>query len=63
MKKKMIRNFFATATATIVFWSAAASAQEAFNYEETKSLYSTRDYVHSQLPERGYDYYKIAENA
>ena len=38
-------------------------AQEGFDYEATKAQYSTRDYVHSKLPERGYNYYKVAENA
>ncbi|WP_417259402.1 MBL fold metallo-hydrolase [Celeribacter sp.] len=40
-----------------------ATAQDQFDYEKTKAQYSTRDYVNSKLPERGYDYYKIAENA
>lgn len=38
-------------------------AQEGFDVEAVKSKYSTRDYAYSALPERGYDYYQIAENA
>ena len=40
-----------------------APAQDSFDVEAVQSTYSTRDYAYSELPERGYDYYQIAENA
>ena len=52
-----------TAMAMLGLLSGVASAQEAFDYEKTKARYSVRDYVFSTLPERGYDYYQIADNA
>ncbi|MFA0084823.1 MBL fold metallo-hydrolase [Vibrio sp. 10N.261.51.F12] len=40
----------------------ASSNQDTFNIEEMKSKYSIRDYVYEPLPERGYNYFKVAEN-
>ncbi|WP_376873411.1 MBL fold metallo-hydrolase [Albirhodobacter sp. R86504] len=40
-----------------------ANAQDSFDVETVKSTYSTRDYAYAALPERGYNYYQIAENA
>jgi glyoxylase-like metal-dependent hydrolase (beta-lactamase superfamily II) len=40
-----------------------AAAQGGFDVETVKSTYSTRNYAYSALPERGYNYYQIAENA
>lgn len=37
-------------------------AQDKFDFEQTKSTYSTREYAHSTLPASGYNYYQIAEN-
>lgn len=41
----------------------ATASQSAFDVEAVKAKYSDRDYVNEPLPERGYNYYKIAENA
>lgn len=41
----------------------AAGAQSAFDVEAVKAKYCVRDYVYQPLPESGYNYYKIAENA
>ncbi len=52
------------AIASAIFLSLpGAHAQNAFDIEAVKSQYSVRDYVHTPLPERGYNYYKIADNA
>lgn len=51
------------AMAMLGLLSGVASAQEAIDYEKTMARYSVRDYVFSTLPERGYDYYQIADNA
>lgn len=40
-----------------------AADQGTFDIEAVKAKYSVRDYVYQPLPERGYNYYKIAENA
>jgi glyoxylase-like metal-dependent hydrolase (beta-lactamase superfamily II) len=40
-----------------------AAAQSTFDMEAVKAKYSVRDYVYAPLPERGYNYFKIAENA
>lgn len=40
-----------------------AAAQDSFNLEDVQSTYSTRDYACAPMPERGDDYYQIAENA
>lgn len=44
------------------FWSLPAAGQE-FDYPATKAAYSSESYVYSDLPERGYSYFRIAENA
>lgn len=59
----MLTKLLAAAMAVIGLLPALASAQQPFDYEKTKAQYSVRDYAFSQLPARGYDYYKIAENA
>jgi glyoxylase-like metal-dependent hydrolase (beta-lactamase superfamily II) len=59
----MITKLLAAAMAIFGLLPALASAQQPFDYEKTKAQYSVRDYAFSQLPERGYGYYKIAENA
>ncbi len=41
----------------------ASNSQSAFDVEAVKEEYSIRDYVYVPLPERGYHYFKIAENA
>lgn len=41
----------------------ASAAESTFDIEAVKAKYSVRDYVYAPLPERGYNYYKIAENA
>lgn len=41
----------------------AKAAQPAFDVEAVKAKYCIRDYAYQPLPERGYDYYKIADNA
>ncbi|MRX64854.1 MBL fold metallo-hydrolase [Maribacter luteus] len=38
-------------------------AQEKFDIEKTKAKYASRDYVYGKLPESGFNYYKIGENA
>lgn len=43
--------------------SGVAAAQSAFDVQAVKAKYSSRDYVYKPLPERGYNYFKIAENA
>lgn len=58
-----MKRFLFVTLATVLFLASHATAQNAFDYETTKSQYSVRDYVYSDLPERGYNYYKIAENA
>jgi len=40
-----------------------AAAQDDFDVETVNSTYSTREYAYSELPDRGYNYYQIAENA
>ena len=59
----MLTKLLAAAMAVIGLLPALASAQQPFDYEKTKARYSVRDYAFSQLPARGYAYYKIAENA
>jgi glyoxylase-like metal-dependent hydrolase (beta-lactamase superfamily II) len=59
----MLTKLLSAAMAVIGLLPALASAQQPFDYEKTKAQYSVRDYAFSQLPARGYDYYKIAENA
>lgn len=54
---------YLVAVVAIVLMPVFASAQNAFDYEATKAQYSVRDYVYAPLPERGYNYFKIAENA
>ncbi|MDB1123421.1 MBL fold metallo-hydrolase [Vibrio algarum] len=57
-------------TAAIISFGASAAAQDAsnttekgaFDLEAMKEKYSVRDYVYQPLPERGYNYYQIAEN-
>ena len=41
----------------------AADAESTFDAEAVKAKYTVRDYVYQALPERGYNYYKIADNA
>lgn len=41
----------------------ASSDHDAFDLEAMKAKYSVRDYVYEPLPERGFNYFKIAENA
>ena len=41
----------------------ATAAESTFNVEAVKAQYSVRDYVYQPLPERGYNYFKIADNA
>ena len=50
---------------TVLLFSANTTvfAQEKFDIEKTKAKYASRDYVYGQLPESGFDYFKIAENA
>lgn len=43
--------------------SGVLAAQATFDVEAVKAKYSIRDYVYQELPERGYNYFKIAENA
>jgi glyoxylase-like metal-dependent hydrolase (beta-lactamase superfamily II) len=59
----MITRWFAVILAIFGSLPLTAPAQQPFDYEKTKAQYSTRDYALSKLPERGYGYYKIAENA
>lgn len=59
----MIIKYFAAFLAIVGLLPAHAAAQEAFDYERTKAQYSIRDYAAAQLPEQGYGYYKVAENA
>ena len=40
----------------------ATAAPSVFDVEAVKATYSIRDYVYQPLPERGYHYFKIAEN-
>lgn len=42
--------------------SGTATAESTFDVEAVKAKYSVRDYVYQPLPERGYNYFKIAEN-
>lgn len=42
--------------------SSGVAAQRTFDVEDVKAKYSLRDYVYAPLPERGYNYFKIAEN-
>ncbi len=46
-----------------IFGGVATAAQSTFDIEAVKAKYSVRDYVYAAMPERGYDYFKIAENA
>lgn len=51
---------------TLLFSAAggtASAAESTFDVEAVKAKYSIRDYAYAPLPERGYNYYKIAENA
>ena len=51
---------------TLLFSAAsgtASAAESMFDVEAVKAKYSIRDYAYAPLPERGYNYYKIAENA
>ena len=59
----MLTKLLAAAMAVLCWLPTLASAQQPFDYEKTKAEYSVRDYTFSKLPARGYDYYKIAENA
>lgn len=59
----MFREICATAAAIVSLSPTISSAQEPFDYEQTKALYSVREYASAPLPERGYDYYQVAENA
>jgi len=59
----MTKQLFLSTTAVIALTSTLATAQETFDYEKTKSMYSVRDYALSELPERGYNYYQVADNA
>lgn len=47
---------------TLVLFACASYAQESFDLAATQAKYSTRDYAYSELPARGYNYYRIAEN-
>ncbi len=47
--------------ATVVSSVSAASAP--FDIEAVKAKYAVRDYVYQPLPERGYNYYLVADNA
>ena len=58
----MNTHLLAAATTIFGLLPALATAQEPFDYEKTKARYSVRDYAFSQLPERGYDYYQVAQN-
>lgn len=40
-----------------------SAAQSTFDVDAVKKKYSVRDYVYRPMPERGYNYFKIAENA
>lgn len=40
----------------------AEAADSTFNAEAVKAKYNVRDYVYQPLPERGYNYFKIADN-
>lgn len=59
----MIKNLFLTIASIFVLSAPLAHAQNAFDTDAVKSQYSVRNYVHAPLPERGYNYFKIAENA
>ncbi|GGP72131.1 hypothetical protein GCM10009347_41100 [Shewanella algicola] len=50
-------------SALCIFSGLASAAQSTFDVEAVKAKYSIRDYVYTPLPERGYNYFKIAENA
>jgi glyoxylase-like metal-dependent hydrolase (beta-lactamase superfamily II) len=41
----------------------ATAADSSFDAAAVKAKYCIRDYAYQPLPERGYDYYKIADNA
>lgn len=43
--------------------SGNALAAEKFDIEAVKAKYTVRDYVYTSIPERGYNYYKVADNA
>ena len=63
----MFTRLLSAAALTLSLFAAPALAHEspdhdAFDYEETKAKYSVRDYVFSDLPERGYNYFKVAED-
>lgn len=59
-----MKNFFkAIIGLSLAMLPGFAYAQESFDLATTISTYSTRDYAYSTLPERGYDFYRIAENA
>ncbi len=45
------------------FGGTAAADDASFDAEVVKAKYSIRDYVYQPLPESGYNYFKIAENA
>lgn len=43
--------------------TSESTAQNAFDLEAMKAKYSVRDYVYKPLPERGFNYFQIADNA
>ena len=57
----MFRKLLTIAMIAIFLSPGFALAQKTFDYEATKAKYSTRDYVYSKLPRRGYNYFKIAQ--
>ena len=59
----MTFNPIVAVAAFIGMFPAFAAAQEPFDYEKTKAQYSVRDYATAPLPDSGYGYYQIAENA
>lgn len=38
-------------------------ASDKFDIEAVKTKYNSIDYVYTSIPERGYNYYKVADNA
>lgn len=60
-----ILSVLAACSALILFvLSGPVTASEStFDVEAVKAKYAVRDYVYQPLPESGYNYYKIAENA
>lgn len=59
----MTARMIAAATMALGLLPAGAMAEDSFDYEATKATYSSEAFVYEPLPEAGYGYYKIAENA